>query len=185
MYPTKYPIARKYETFPSLLLVHTVVLCPSSLQTWDWNTGDKSLTIDALNMTSAGFYSDLTICWAYSAAGQSEEDCHCSSLETDWPLMRPCWLHHESRLMIIISWKSARGVCDPRRTWGISRCRHNPSRIVLVDTPFCFCISFSCLIHVVSLWIFLINLFNICVYSVTSVYKTKNPFQLQVLLKME
>jgi hypothetical protein len=41
MYPTKYPIARKYETFPSLLLVHTVVLCPSSLQTWDLNTGDR------------------------------------------------------------------------------------------------------------------------------------------------
>jgi hypothetical protein len=42
MYPTKYPIARKYETFPLLLLVHTVGLCPSSLQTWDLNTGDRS-----------------------------------------------------------------------------------------------------------------------------------------------
>jgi hypothetical protein len=42
-YPTRFPIARNYETFPSLLLVHTeksVALYLSSLQTWDLNTGD-------------------------------------------------------------------------------------------------------------------------------------------------
>jgi hypothetical protein len=48
-YPTKFSMARKYGTFPSLLLVHTeksVVLYPSNILSWNLKTGDCMVRLE-------------------------------------------------------------------------------------------------------------------------------------------